>query len=307
MRIVYMGTPEFAVPPFHALLAAGHEIAAVFTQPDKPQGRKMLLTPPPVKTAAEEAGVPVYQPGSLKGPVQAERVASLAPDVIVVAAYGKILPRTILGIPKYGCVNLHPSLLPKYRGASPIQAAVLNGDAETGVTTMLMSEACDEGDILFQKPTPVGPDETTPELTERLSRLGAQLLVETLAALGGGSVSPKKQDTSRATYVSLVSKKMSPVDWTRTAREIHNQVRALVPWPVASAQIAGLRLKLYRARPLEHTSGEAGLVVPDGDGFVVCCGCGTALEILEVQADGGKRMSGSDFLRGHPLRGKKME
>jgi methionyl-tRNA formyltransferase len=306
MRVVFMGTPEFAVPPLLALVNAGHDVAAVFTQPDKPQGRKMLLVPPPVKKAARKAGIPVFQPTSLKSTAEAERIAALKPDVIAVAAYRKILPKAILDIPQYGCINVHASLLPKYRGASPVQAAILNGDAETGVTTMMMGEACDEGDILFERATPIGPEETTPELTERLSHFGADLLIRTLAAVKNGTVMPQKQDGSRATYVSLISKKMSPIDWNRPAQEIHNQVRGLYPWPAASAVVSGHRIKIYRSRLAAEESGEPGFIFPQRDGFAVCCGGGTVLELLEVQAEGGRRMSGREFLCGHAVRGLKM-
>lgn len=306
MRIIFMGTPEFAVPPLLALAGAGHEIAAVFTQPDKPQGRKMLLTPPPVKEAAQKAGFPVFQPQSLKGPEQAEKIASLKPDVIVVAAYGKMLPKTILDIPKFGCINIHPSLLPKYRGAAPIQAALLHGDAETGVTIMMMGEGCDTGDILLQETVSIFPEENTPELTKRLSEFCAPLLLRALKGVEAGTLLPRKQDDEKSCHVSLVTKKMSPVDWNRTAQEIHNQIRALFPWPAASTELEGHRIKLYRSRPAGEEFGEPGLVVPDKDGFIVCCGGGTALELLEVQTEGGKKMSGMDFLHGHPAQGLKL-
>ena len=306
MRIVFMGTPDFAVPSLLALLDAGHDVAAVFTQPDKPQGRRMTLTPPPVKQAAEEKGIPVFQPKTLKSPEEISRISGMNPDAIVVAAYGKILPKAVLDIPKFGCINVHASLLPKYRGAAPIQAAILNGDAETGVTTMLMAEACDTGDILFEQATPIGPEENTPGLTERLADLGAGLLVNTLKAVEDGSAVPQKQDDAKSNYVSLITKKMSPVDWNRPAQEIHNQIRALDPWPAASAELEGHRLKIYRSRPAGEEYGEPGLVVPGSDKFIVCCGGGSALELLEVQTEGGKKMSGSDFLRGHAAQGMKL-
>lgn len=306
MRIVFMGTPEFAVPSLEALVAAGHDVTAVFTQPDKPQGRKMTLTPPPVKLAAAGKNIPVFQPKTLKSPEEAARIESLKPDAIVVAAYGKLLPRTILDIPRFGCINVHASLLPKYRGAAPIQAAILNGDAETGVTTMLMAEACDTGDILFQKSTPIGPEENTQQLTDRLAQLGAELLVETLREVENGTAVPRKQDDAGASHVSLISKNMSPIDWNHKAQEIHNLIRGLYPWPAASAELKGHRLKIYRSRPAGQEYGEPGLVVPDTEKFVVCCGEGTALELLEVQTEGGKRMSGSDFLRGHAAQGLKL-
>ena len=301
-----MGTPEFAVPSLEALAGAGHDVAAVFTQPDKPQGRRMTLTSPPVKLAAERLGIPVFQPKTLKAPEEAARIASLAPDAAVVAAYGKILPKTVLEIPKFGCVNVHASLLPKYRGAAPVQAAILNGDAETGVTTMMMAEGIDTGDILLEKATPIGPEETFEELTARLARLGAELLVETLRAVEAGAARPRKQDDAQASYVSLVSKKMSPIDWSRPAQEIHNLVRGLYPWPAASAELNGHRIKVYRSRPAGQEFGEPGLVVSGTERFVVCCGGGTALELLEVQTEGGKKMSGSDFLRGHAAQGLKL-
>ena len=306
MRIVFMGTPEFAVPSLRALLDAGHDVAAVFTQPDKPQGRRMTLTPPPVKQAAEENGIPVFQPKTLKSPEEVSRISGMNPDAIVVAAYGKILPKAVLDIPKFGCINVHASLLPKYRGAAPIQAAILNGDAEAGVTIMMMAEACDTGDILFEKATPIGPEENTPGLTKRLADLGAGLLVTALKAVEDGSAVPQKQDDARSSYVSLITKKMSPVDWSRTAQEIHNQIRALDPWPAASAELEGHRLKIYRSRPAGGEYGEPGLVVPGSEKFIVCCGDGSALELLEVQTEGGKKMSGSDFLRGHAAQGMKL-
>ena len=306
MRIVFMGTPQFAVPSLEELTGAGHDVAAVFTQPDKPQGRKMELTPPPVKLAAVEKNIPVFQPKTLKNPEEAARIASLKPDAIVVAAYGKLLPKSVLDIPKFGCINVHASLLPKYRGAAPIQAAILNGDAETGVTTMLMAESCDTGDILFEKSTPIGADENTQELTARLAHLGADLLIETLRAVEDGTAKPQKQNDADASHVSLVSKKMSPIDWNRTAQEIHNLIRGLCPWPAASAELGGHRLKVYRSRPAGREYGEPGLIVPGTEKFVVCCGGGTALELLMVQTEGGKKMSGSDFLRGHPAQGLRL-
>ena len=306
MRIVFMGTPEFAVPSLKALASAGHDVAAVFTQPDKLQGRRMTLTPPPVKVAAVEKNIPVFQPKTLKSPEELARIVSLKPDVIVVAAYGKMLPKAILDIPKFGCINIHASLLPKYRGAAPIQAAILNGDAETGVTTMLMAEACDTGDILFQKSTPIGPEENTQQLTGRLAQLGAELLIETLREVEAGNAKPQKQNDAEASHVSLISKNMSPIDWNHKAQEIHNLIRGLYPWPAASAELNGHRIKVYRSRMAGQEYGEPGLVVPDTEKFVVCCGGGTALELLEVQSEGGRKMSGSDFLRGHSAQGLKL-
>lgn len=306
MRIVFMGTPEFAVPSLRALIDAGHEIVAVFTQPDKPQGRKMLLTPPPVKVLAQMENIRVFQPSSLKDPEQAKLIVTLKPDVIVVAAYGKMLPKAVLDIPEFGCINVHASLLPKYRGASPVQAAIWNGDEKTGVTTQMMGEACDTGDILLTESTPIGPDENAQGLMARLAQLGAQLVVRTLEGVQNGKIQPIKQDDEKSCYVSLISKKMSPIDWNRSAQEIHNQIRALYPWPSASAEIHGRRLKIYRSRIVDSECGEPGLIVPGTDEFIVCCGNGTALELLEVQAEGGKKMNGSDYLRGHSAQGLKL-
>lgn len=306
MRIVFMGTPEFAVPSMKALIDAGHQIIGVFTQPDKPQGRKMLLTPPPVKVLAETENIPVYQPMSLKNPEQAKLLEELNPDAIVVAAYGKMLPKAVLDIPKYGCINVHASLLPKYRGAAPIQAAILNGDEKTGVTTQLMGEECDKGDILLMESTAIGPDENAQTLTTRLSQLGAGLIVRTLEAIQSGTVQPVAQNEEESSHVSLISKKMSPIDWNRPAQEIHNQVRALFPWPCASSEIHGRRLKIYRSRLTDDQVGEPGLILPEKDEFIVCCGNGTALELLEVQSEGGKKMSGCDYLHGHQAQGLKL-
>jgi methionyl-tRNA formyltransferase len=307
MRVVFMGTPEFAVPCLRALADGGHEVTAVYTQPDKPQGRRMRLTPPPVKEEALKYGIPVFQPKSLKGQNEAARISSLKPDAVIVAAYGKILPENILSIPKYGCVNIHASLLPKYRGAAPVQAAIMNGDTETGITSMLMAPSCDTGDILLQEPIPIGQDETTPELTKRLAETGAEVLLNTLEGLKNGTIRPKKQDEAKMTYVSIIKKSMSPVDWSCPAAEIHNKVRGLYPWPAASTQLNGHRLKIYRSRLTgEKEFGEPGLVIPQKDGFFVCCGDGTSLELLEVQTEGGKRMSGSDYKHGHPVQGLKL-
>lgn len=303
MRIVYMGTPDFAVPPLQALLEAGHEVAAAFTRPDKPRGRRMALTPPPVKVLARAAGIPVVQPATLKDGAAAKRIAALRPDVIVVAAYGKILPKAVLEIPPFGCVNLHASLLPKYRGASPVQAALVNGETVTGVTAMKMAEGLDTGDILLSESTPVGPDENAQELTGRLSRLGAGLIVRTLEALRAGTLRPEPQDDGKSCYAPMLTREMSPVDWKLSAGQIHNRVRGLYPWPGAGASFRGRGLKLLRSRVAGNRAGTPGEAVRENGRFLVCCGGGTAIELLEVQPEGGKRMSGADFLRGHPVEG----
>lgn len=297
MKIVYMGTPDFAVPALKAL-AAAHEVAAVFTQPDKPVGRKQILTPPDVKVCAQELGIPVCQPASMKTAEALEQLRSFAPEVIVVAAYGQILPKAVLEVPRFGCVNIHGSLLPKYRGAAPIQQAVLNGDAVTGVTTMLMDEGLDTGDILLTKETPIGENETADELFDRLSRLGGELILETLAALEQGALTPRRQDDALATHTSKIDKSCCPVDFTRPARQIHNQIRGLYSWPVATAHIGGKRVKIHRAR-LSEKQGAPGTVLSLRP-LVIACGEG-AVELLALQPEGKKKMTAEAFVAGHPL------
>lgn len=298
MKLVYMGTPDFAVPALEKL-AAVHEVAAVFTQPDKPVGRKQILTPPDVKVCAERLGIPVCQPASMKTPEAFELLKSFAPEVIVVAAYGQILPKAVLDLPAYGCVNIHCSLLPKYRGAAPIQQAVLNGDAVTGVTTMLMDVGLDTGDILLTKETPIGENETSAELFDRLSLLGGELILETLDALAQGSVTPKKQDEALATHTSKIDKSLCPIDFTATAQAVHNLIRGLYSWPVATAQIGGKRVKIHKAR-IAKGSGSAGVILSVKP-FVIACGEG-AVEILELQPEGKKKMSAEAYAAGHNLK-----
>ena len=295
MKVVYMGTPDFAVPALRAL-AAAHEVAAVFTQPDKPVGRKQILTPPDVKVCAQELGIPVLQPSSLKTEEAFMQLAAFAPDVIVVAAYGQILPKAVLELPRYGCVNIHGSLLPRYRGAAPIQQAVLNGDEVTGVTTMLMDVGLDTGDILLQRETPIGENETSAELFDRLSVLGSELILDTLTALEQGTVTPQKQDASLATHTSKIDKSLCPLDFTQTARQVHNHIRGLYSWPVATAQIGGKCVKIHRAR-LHDGCGRAGVVLSVKP-LVIACGEG-AVELLELQPEGKKRMTAEAFAAGY--------
>ena len=298
MKLVYMGTPDFAVPALEKLHEA-HIVAAVFTQPDKPVGRKQVLTPPDVKVCAQRLGITVCQPPSMKTAEALELLKSFEPDVVVVAAYGQILPKAVLDVPKYGCVNIHGSLLPKYRGAAPIQQAVLNGDAVTGVTTMLMDVGLDTGDILMKKELKIGENETSAELFDRLSLLGGELILETLAALENGTVTPQKQDEAQATHTSKIDKSLCPVDFSKTALEIHNQIRGLYSWPIATAQIAGKRVKIHKARKAKG-SGKAGTVLSVKP-LVIACGEG-AIEILELQPEGKKKMSAEAFAAGHALK-----
>ncbi len=296
-----MGTPSFAVPCLEKLLKSEDEVVAVFTQPDKKVGRKQTLTPPPVKELAQSGGIPVYQPTSLRSKEVVGRIASLRPDLIVVVAYGKILPKAILELPPLGCVNVHGSLLPKYRGAAPIQWSVINGEAVTGVTTMYMDEGLDTGDMLLKAETPVGRDETSGELFERLSVMGADLLVETIEKIKLGCAPREKQNDAEATYAPMLDKSLSSINWGESAEKIHNLVRGLNPWPVAATTIEGKTLKLYKTRLVEPREGTQPGQIISVNPFVVGCGGGTALEILEVQMESKKRMSSEDFCRGCKL------
>lgn len=307
MNIVFMGTPDFAVPCLKALCESGENVTAVFSQPDKPKGRGYKLVPTPVKEYALSRGIPVYQPASLrKGDEAAEaiqKLRDLAPDLIVVVAYGKILPREVLDIPKHFCMNIHASLLPKYRGAGPIQRSILNGEHETGVTSMIMADGVDTGDMLLKAVVRIGENETADSLHDRLSEEGARLLLKTVEALKNGSLTPVPQDDSEATYAPMLSKDMSPIDFSRSAREIHDQIRGLSSWPCATAVIGGRRLKIY-ASVLDgvHHDEPAGEVC-DRERLTVVCGDGFGVTFTEVQAEGGKRMKTADFLRGNRLFG----
>lgn len=299
MRIVFMGTPDFAVPSLGKLIEDGHEIVGVFTQPDKPQGRKMILTPPPVKTLALEHGLTVYQPEKMKDGTALQILEELQPELIVVVAYGKILPKNILELPKYGCINVHGSLLPRWRGAAPIQWAVIAGDKEAGVTTMQMSEGLDTGDMLLTYRTEIGEKETAGELFDRLALAGAELLGETIDRID--ELQPVKQDEEQACYASMLDKKLAVIDWNRSAKEIDCLIRGLNPWPVAQTLLHGETLKIFAATPVEG-NGKAGevLLSDPKKGLVVACGEG-ALLIEELQAAKAKRMATGNYLRGHAI------
>ena len=303
LRIVFMGTPDFAVSALDAVFCAGYPVAGVFTQPDRPKNRGMKLTASPVKQYALEKGIPVFQPASFKREPEAlETLRALAPDLIVVAAYGQILPQSVLDVPRLGCINIHSSLLPKYRGAAPINWAILNGETETGVTIMKMAPALDAGDIIAQRKTDIDPDETAEELFHRMEKLGAALLLEVIPALADGTAVFTPQNDAESTYAPLLSRALSPLDWNRTAKELHNQVRGLIPWPAASAELNGVRFKIFRVAEAErHTDAVPGTLLSDrGKGIYIACGGGSVLEILELQAPGKKRMPAADYLRGHP-------
>lgn len=302
MRIVFMGTPDFAVPSLQKLLDAGHEICGVFTQPDKPKGRKQVLTPSPVKVLALEKQIPVFQPRTLRTEEAVEQIRSLRPACIVVVAYGKILPKEILEIPPKGCINVHGSLLPTYRGAAPIQWAVINGDSYTGVTTMFMAEGLDTGDILLSEQTKIGSSETAGELFERLAPMGAELLARTLNALEEGTLRPVPQKDSEASYAPPLSKETGKLSWEQPADRLYHKILGLNPWPVAYTMYEGNVFKIYSAACSTRKHGETpGTVLQDGKRMFVCCGENTVLELLEVQNQGGKRMPAAAFLQGHPV------
>ncbi len=301
MRIVFMGTPDFAVPCLQALIHAGHEVVAVFTQPDKPVGRKQIMTPSPVKACALENDIPVYQPERIKGSDTAEIIESLQPDVNVVVAYGKILPLDVLNAAKFGSINVHASLLPKYRGAAPIQWAVLNGDKESGVTVMQMDEGLDTGDMLLVKSLKVGENETSAALFERLSVLGAEALLECLSSLENGTVQPKKQPEGDFGYARMITKKDSPIDFTQPARKVHNHVRGLQTWPVATALLHGKTLKIHQTVLCDDVGGKPGEVMCSNKRLIVSCGDGRCVQVLELQLDGKKRMRADSFLLGNPI------
>ena len=298
MRIVFMGTPDFAVPCLQRLLEGGHEVPAVFTQPDKPVGRHAVLTPPPVKQLALSHGIPVYQPTKMRDGTVAALLRELAPDCLVVVAYGRILPQEILDVPPRGCVNIHGSLLPRYRGAAPIQWSVIRGETVTGVTSMFMDAGMDTGDIIDTLTTPIGENETAGELFERLAPLGARLLSTTLAAIADGTVTRRPQNDAEATMAPMLEKAMGRLDLTRPARELHNQVRGMNPWPGAFCTAGGKTLKIHETR-VAAGSGAPGTLLC-ADPVTVACGEG-ALQLGTVQPEGKPRMAAEAWLRGARL------
>ena len=298
MRIVFMGTPDFAVPCLQRLLEDGHEVPAVFTQPDKPAGRHAVLTPPPVKQLALSHGIPVYQPAKMRDGTAAALLRELAPDCLVVVAYGRILPQEILDVPPRGCVNIHGSLLPRYRGAAPIQWSVIRGETVTGVTSMFMDAGMDTGDIIDTLTTPIGENETAGELFERLAPLGARLLSTTLAAIADGTVTRRPQNDAEATMAPMLEKAMGRLDLTRPAQELHNQVRGMNPWPGAFCTAGGKTLKIHETR-VAAGSGAPGTLLC-ADPVTVACGEG-ALQLVTVQPEGKPRMAAEAWLRGARL------
>ncbi len=299
MNVIFMGTPDFAVPCLERLLADGHTVSLVVTQGDKPKGRGQKLQPPPVKETALQHGIPVFQPATLKTEEAQATLRQYQPDVIVVVAYGKILPQAVLDLPAYGCINVHASLLPKYRGSAPIQWAVLNGETVSGVTTMFMDAGIDTGDMLQKAECAISENMTAGELHDALSVLGAQLLSRTLEALQAGTLTREKQNDSLSCYAPMLDKSMSALDFTKPATQLHNQVRGLNSWPSAVVTYGGKRLKIHRTRVGAPCSAPAGTVIAL-DPVTVACGENTSLVLQEVQYEGGKRMAAADFFRGHP-------
>ena len=299
MKILFMGTPDFAVPCLEKLIKDGHNIVGVLTQPDKPQGRKMKLTPPPVKELALQNNLEVYQPESLKNDAIKQLLEEKQPELIVVVAYGKILPKYVLDFPKYGCINVHGSLLPRWRGAAPIQWSKIAGDKTAGVTTMKMSEGLDTGDMLLKYETEIGQTETAGELFDRLALSGAELLHDTIEQID--SIVPEVQDESKANYAHMLDKQIAQIDWSKSNKEIDCLIRGLNPWPIALTTLNGERLKVYSAS-LQNASGKAGEVLQadSKNGLLVACGEGAML-LNEIQAVGGKRMNAKDYLRGHKI------
>ena len=302
MRVVFMGTPDIAATCLKKILETGHDVVAVYTQPDRPKNRGMKLAFSPVKEVALAHQLPVFQPENFRDEETVEQLRALQPDVVAVVAYGRILPQKVLDVPQKGCINIHASLLPAYRGSAPYQWAVLDGLAETGVTAMYLCREMDAGDMIDTAKTPIGENETAGELLDRLVVLGADLLDRTLRAIGDGTVQAVPQDHSKATYAPMLDKSMCPIDFTKTARQVHNHVRGMNPWPVATMELRGKRFKVYETTALaEETGKEPGTVLElTKKGLKIACGEGV-IEIRTLQAEGGKRMAAPDYFRGHPL------
>lgn len=297
-----MGTPEFAVPCLKALIDNGHDVCGVLTQPDKPQGRGHKLTPPPIKVLAEENNIEVFQPETLKNSEFREPLESLAPEMIVVVAYGKILPEYILNFPKHGCINIHASLLPKYRGAGPIQWSVVNCEKKTGITSMLMEKGLDTGDMLLKAETDIGEYETAGELHDRLMLMGAEILLETVKKAENGELNPIPQNDEESTYAPMISKETARIDWSRSAKEVMGLVLGMNPWPIAHTLYKGESLKIYKAQISGKGKGKRGQIVNVSvDGIEVVCGDGFKILATEVQFAGSKRMPVRDYLNGHTV------
>ena len=300
MRVVFMGTPDIAATCLKKILADGFDVVGVYTQPDRPKGRGMKLVASPVKEVAVAAGIPVFQPENFREEETVEQLRALQPDICAVVAYGRILPQKVLDVPKYGCINIHASLLPQYRGSAPYQWAVLDGLTETGVTAMYLTREMDAGDIIDISKTPIGENETAGELLDHLAVLGAELLSRTLTRFESGKVPATPQDAAGVSYAPMLDKSMCPIDWTKTAQQVHNHVRGLHPWPVATMELQGKTFKVHATRVVEGSGKPGEILGLTKTGLRIACGEG-AVEIISLQAEGGKRMAAPDYFRGHPL------
>ena len=302
MRVIFMGTPDIAATCLTKILDDGFQVVGVYTPPDRPKGRGMKMVCSPVKEVALAHEIPVFQPENFREDETVEQLRALQPDVVAVVAYGRILPQRVLDIAPKGFINIHASILPQYRGSAPYQWAVLDGLAETGVTAMYLCREMDAGDMIDVAKTPIGPDETAGELLDRLAVLGAELLSKTLCCVENGTAKCCQQDGSKATYAPMLDKTMCPIDWTKTAQQIHNHVRGLHPWPVATAELAGTKFKIHATAVVEGSGAPGTILGLTKTGLIVACGEG-AIEIRSLQAEGGKRMAAPDYFRGHPLEG----
>ena len=300
MRVVFMGTPDIARLCLEKILNDGFQVVGAYTQPDRPKGRGMKLVASPVKELALAHGIPVFQPENFRDEETVRQLADLQPDVVAVVAYGRILPQKVLDLVPQGFINIHASVLPHYRGSAPYQWAVLNGDKETGVSAQFMVHAMDAGDVVGVAKTPIGPNETAGELLDRLAVLGAQLLSDTLRSYEAGTLVPVPQDESQVTQAPMLDKSLCPIDWNKTAQQVHDQVRGLHPWPVATAELAGTKFKIHATEIVSGKGAPGAILGLTKTGLVVACGEG-AVEIRSLQADGGKRMNAPDYFRGHPL------
>ncbi|KWW10869.1 MULTISPECIES: methionyl-tRNA formyltransferase [Peribacillus] len=299
-KIIFMGTPDFSVPVLKRIIDEGFDVIAVVTQPDRPVGRKKVLTPPPVKVEAEKQGIPVYQPEKIREKAELEKIIALGADLVVTAAFGQILPNELLEAPKYGCINVHASLLPELRGGAPIHYSILQGKEKTGITIMYMAEKLDAGDILTQAEVAIAEEDNVGTLHDKLSKVGSDLLAETLPKLINGELKATKQDEGKATFAPNIKRSEEKIDWSKTGGNIYNHVRGLNPWPVAYTTLNGSVLKIWKAGKLEYGSQEApGTILEvQNDGFIVSTGNGTAILVTELQPSGKKKMPAKDYLRG---------
>ena len=300
MRVVFMGTPDIAATCLKKILADGFEVVGVYTQPDRPKGRGMKMLFSPVKEVALAEGIPVLQPENFRADETVEQLRQLKPEIIAVVAYGRILPQRVLDIPEKGCVNIHASLLPQYRGSAPYQWAVLDGLTETGVSAQHMAAKMDAGDVIDVAKTPIGPDETAGELLDRLAVLGADLLSRVLTRFAEGNVTATAQNEAQVSFAPMLDKSMCPIDWNKTAQQVHNQVRGLHPWPVATMELQGRKFKVHATKIVEGTGEPGEILGLTKTGLRIACGEG-AVEVISLQAEGGKRMAAPDYFRGHPL------